>query len=68
MTTTNKNLGLPLKAVLAQVLHGLFTNIPLCLNRAQIDKQYRRCHCYNTTGAHAAEVRGGTFRHALEAV
>ncbi len=23
---------------------------------------------YNTTGAHAAEVRVGTFRHALEAV
>ncbi len=29
-------------------------------SRAQIDKQYNRI--YNTTGAHGAEPRGGTFR------
>ncbi len=40
---------------------------PLSLIGAQIDKQYTAL-VDNTTRAHAAEARGGTFRRAVEAV
>ncbi len=40
-----KNLGLPLRAVLAQVQRDPLHKYSLRLSRAQIDKQYRGHHC-----------------------
>ncbi len=58
-----KNLGLPLKAMLAQVI---FTDI-LCISIGlKLISNIDNAVVYNTTGAHAVEARGGTFRCALE--
>ncbi len=56
-----KNLG----AVFAQVVCDPLHEYSLRLIRAQTDKQYWDVVVYNTTRAHAAELRGVTFRCGL---
>jgi len=46
----------------------LFTNILWVSIRLKSISNIDDGIVYNTTGAHAAEVRGGTFRCAVEAV
>ncbi len=45
----------------------LFTNILWVSIRLKLISNIDDAIVYNTTGAHATEVRGGTFRCALEA-
>ena len=46
----------------------LFTNILYVSIGLKLISNIDDVIVYNTTGAHAAEVRGRTFRHALGAV
>ncbi len=59
-----KTRGETVFAVLAQVLCGPL-NI-LCISR--LIRNIDNVIVYNITGAHVAEVRGGTFRRTLEVV
>ncbi len=66
-TSINKK-NIPLIAVLAQVLHDPLHYYSLGFNRLKLISNIDNAIVYNTTGAHAAELRGGTFRRALKVV
>jgi len=46
----------------------LFTNILWISIRLKLIRNIDDDIVYKTTGAHAAELRGGTFRHALDSL
>ncbi len=60
--------NIPLRAVLAQVLHDPLTNILWVSIGLKLISIIDNATVYNSTGAHAAEERGGTLDVHLEAV